>query len=314
MTVAGPPTRMEQAPPGQSPHRSAPLFKKALVPLDGSNEAETVLPYLSHVARRLDTELLLISVLDSTDSLGPGAEVAVDPVTADTRARDYIRRLIGRLSEDGVDAKAWVSSGEPAEQIVGVAEHHGCNLIAMATHGRTVLGRGILGPVTDKVVHSATIPVMTIQPEAARERVPDRPISRIVVPLDGSELAETALPHVEALAQAMSVEVLLVVANPTLPSVRSAARIHQIVQDLRLGVERSYLVINELNAGRSSEMGPQVKEQVAALAEAGLPLLGEVPYDEDIMHCGVNGEGILDLNAENTALTTVGRLLEELAV
>ena len=184
------------------------VFKKALVPLDGSEEAAGILPYVARIAQRLGAELLLLNVLDPHEAGIPQTDFSKYAVDADGRARQYLRHQIARLAEQGVTARAWVSTGERVEQIVGVAPHHGCDLIAMSTHGRTALGRGILGPTTDRVVHSSPLPVFTVSPSA--ELWSGEPVSRVLVPLDGSELAERALPHAEFLAHSMSAEVLLV--------------------------------------------------------------------------------------------------------
>ena len=184
------------------------MFKNALVPLDGSDESARILPYVTQIAQRLGAKLLLLNVLDPNESGIPQTDFPKYAVDADGRARQYLRHHIARLSEQGVTAKAWISTGEPSEQIVGVAAQQGCDLIAMTTHGRTALGRGILGPTTDRVVHSSPLPVLTISPVA--EGQGREPISRVLVPLDGSELAERALPHAEFLARGMSAKVLLV--------------------------------------------------------------------------------------------------------
>jgi nucleotide-binding universal stress UspA family protein len=184
------------------------VFKKALVPLDGSDEGARILPHVVQIARRLGAELLLVSVLDPHESGIPQTDFSKYAVDADGRARQYLRHQIARLAEQGVTAGAWISTGDPSEQIVGVAAHHECDLIAMTTHGRTALGRGILGPTTDRVVHSSPLPVLTVRP--ADEPLGRRPVTRVLVPLDGSELAERALPHAELLARGMSAEVLLV--------------------------------------------------------------------------------------------------------
>jgi nucleotide-binding universal stress UspA family protein len=86
-----------------------------------------------------------------------------------------------------------------------------CDLIAMATHGRNAIARGILGSVTDKIIHSSCLPTLTITPDKAKKyRKGEETITTIMVPLDGSELAETALPMVERIARTMSLDVVLV--------------------------------------------------------------------------------------------------------
>ena len=81
----------------------------------------------------------------------------------------------------------------------------------MSTHGRNPVGRSILGSVTDKVLHSSSAPVLTITPDKAEAyRKEGEALTTIVVPLDGSELAEPALPYAEEVAGVLSLEVLLV--------------------------------------------------------------------------------------------------------
>ncbi len=83
-------------------------------------------------------------------------------------------------------------------------------LVAMSTRARGVLARGVLGSVTDKVIHSSHLPVLAITPEKAEEYWRDGvTMSKIIVPLDGSPLAESVLPYVEHLAGKMSLEVIL---------------------------------------------------------------------------------------------------------
>jgi nucleotide-binding universal stress UspA family protein len=81
----------------------------------------------------------------------------------------------------------------------------------MSTHGRTAIGRGILGSVTDKVVHSASVPTLTITPERAEAYwQAGEAMSKIMVPLDGSQLAEESLPYVIKIARALSLKVIMV--------------------------------------------------------------------------------------------------------
>ena len=103
------------------------------------------------------------------------------------------------------------STGKAAEEILRVANDEGCGLIAMATHGRNLVGRALLGSVTDKVLHASEVPVLVITPEKAQEHHgSEEPLlSSVVAPLDGSELAERSLPHVENLAQTLSIGVVL---------------------------------------------------------------------------------------------------------
>ena len=191
--------------------RKTRLFSKVLVPLDGSEVAQAILPYVTEVARSLDVPLVLHSVVDrgaggvtgtDYDGLFAGVEAA---------AKTRLWAVARQLDRDGLRAEVIVTAGRPSEQIVAVAEQQGCDLIAMSTHGRNALARGILGSVTYEVVHSARIPVLAMTPDKADVyRLHDVDLARVMVPLDGSPLAETVVPYVEHLASRLSLEVLLV--------------------------------------------------------------------------------------------------------
>ena len=188
------------------------MFRKILVPLDGSELAEGILPYVSQLASGLDGTLMLLLVADPhVLELAEGLVQARQEGEVPGEAREYVAGVAERLRAQGVGVETTIAVGRPAEEIVSVAKRQGCRLIAMSTHGRTELGRAILGSVTDKVVHSSHLPVLTITPErAGAYSQADAPLSRVLVPLDGSPLAETVLPFVKRLAGALSLDVTLV--------------------------------------------------------------------------------------------------------
>lgn len=231
------------------------MLTKMLVPLDNTEIAEGILPYVTQIAKGMNMPLLLLSVIDPdaielpetlearpaavhatfVESGGPGGTTSVssmetrpsavdvhpherggphvsqifDRVEEETKRR--LTHLVNELKEKGVAPEFKVVFGRPAEQIIKVAEEESCDLIAMSTHGRNALGRGILGSVTDNVIHHINIPVLTITPERAKDFWQEgAAISRILVPLDGSEMSETVLPYVESLAKALSLDITLV--------------------------------------------------------------------------------------------------------
>jgi nucleotide-binding universal stress UspA family protein len=128
------------------------------------------------------------------------------------RAEANLREVAERLREQGANAEGRIVLGTPAEQIARFAEDEGCDLIAMSTHGRNLITRGVLGSVTDKVIHSVSVPVLAITPERARKyhQDPSGAMTTLLAPLDGSELAESVLPYAESLALSMSLRVTLV--------------------------------------------------------------------------------------------------------
>ena len=216
------------------------MFTHVLAPLDGSELSEGILPYVARIAGGVGARITLLTVVDpemlevpSTlrgeassrsvpaqerqragarrhEDSGPFVQQILENV--ERRAASNLREVAERLREQGVEAEGKVALGTPAEQISQAAADAGCDLIAMSTHGRNLIARGVLGSVTDKVIHSVSVPVLTITPERASryERDTGAPVTTLLAPLDGSDLAEGVLPYVESLALAMSLRVTLV--------------------------------------------------------------------------------------------------------
>ena len=186
------------------------MFQKILVPLDGSEEAEAILPYVSHVASGMGIGVVLLSVVDCGALEMSESYYSRLFERAEQEAKGRLHNAAHQLDQDGVRAEEVVVSGRADSEITETAKGLGCNLIAMSTHGRSPLGRGILGSVTDRVVHIARIPVLTVTPDKTRAyHGSDTLVNHIVVPLDGSELAETVLPYVREMASTLGYTVVL---------------------------------------------------------------------------------------------------------
>lgn len=190
------------------------MFTRVLVPLDGTEAADSIIPYVSSLAQGLGMEVVLISVTDpdaivlhSNDEQARLRNVSQILANAENHLNSRHQAAISTLESAGVTARGMVTQGAPAEEILRVSQEEGCDLIAMSTQGRNVVGRGVLGSVTDKVVHSSNLPVMAILPDTSRQA---NNIEEVIVPLDGSELAEAVLPYVEALALKCGMRVVLV--------------------------------------------------------------------------------------------------------
>ncbi|MGZ8496449.1 MAG: universal stress protein [Candidatus Binatia bacterium] len=175
------------------------MYKKILVPLDGSKLAEQVLPYARSLAGAYGAAVTLLRVSD------PDARL---PFSASQSASDYLNYTAASLQPLSVESLEKI--GKPAEVIVDSAAAGSNCLIAMATHGVTGPRRWFLGSVASKVVQSAANPILLIRP--MEEGLPPATITlkRVAVPLDGSGLAEKVLPHVASLARKLKLEVQLV--------------------------------------------------------------------------------------------------------
>ncbi|MDA1129160.1 MAG: universal stress protein [Chloroflexi bacterium] len=196
------------------------MYEKILVPLDGSKTAETILPNVVKLARASDAKVVLISVDTSGPDAGPNAgrsqsswgDLGNGLATLekpDAQMKAYLDSSANMLAEMGVKAMTASATGDAAEEILAYADEHGCDLIAMSTRGQSALRRGLMGSVTDAVVRASNVPVLAVGPKTVKGSDLGGSIRSVAVPLDGSETAEAILPHVEKLAELLSLEVVL---------------------------------------------------------------------------------------------------------
>jgi nucleotide-binding universal stress UspA family protein len=151
------------------------VYQQLLVPLDGSELSEAVLPHVEGLALRLAARVHLVRVanLPATVVMGPmdgpvPPGVLEDALQAEIdEARQYLTGVAGRLQGRGLQVTWEVLEGNPAQAIIAAARQHGCDLIAMATHGRSGLPRLVLGSVADRVLREAHLPVLLVRPPAA---------------------------------------------------------------------------------------------------------------------------------------------------
>ena len=196
------------------------MFRRILTPLDGSTLSEGILPYVRTLAPALGARVdLLRTYQDLTFELGAQDEgdiasvmSALEPVAArlHQEAESYLNRVAAGFQEMGVLTTVSVRSGPTAVHIVNEAEEVDGTLVAMSTHGRTGLGRWIMGSVTDRVLHTTMAPLLVVHPErGAPPGESTAAITTLIVPLDGSELAETVLPIAQEVAKATGAGVTL---------------------------------------------------------------------------------------------------------
>lgn len=145
------------------------MYRKILVPLDGSVLAEKVLPHAVALAKGSRAEVTLLTVVQL--SLGfTGAKLEAIPEAAAERktalkaeAMMYLEKIQRDLKEQGVTARTVALDGDVAAQIITYAEREGFDLVAMATHGRSGIDRFVMGSIADKVVRHTIKPVLLIR-------------------------------------------------------------------------------------------------------------------------------------------------------
>jgi nucleotide-binding universal stress UspA family protein len=188
-------------------------IKTVLVPLDGSELAERTLGTAADLAAKLAASLVLVTILGKTEAgkPGPGTSAASERArgaaaqpgeSPEAGAQRYLEGRAAQLAISG-GVRSLVRFGDAASAIVEAATAEAADMIAMTTRGRSGLARGLLGSVTDRVIQISQAPVLVMRPEtAAPSGQTARPFSHVVVPLDGSQRAETALPLAGELARA----------------------------------------------------------------------------------------------------------------
>jgi len=235
------------------------MFKKILIPLDGTENAEQIGGWAVGLAQSIGADVALLAVIDPEEiefpestpyaaNPTPGRAAAQDRPGFETpamgssgmatvamgpsmghgepvrhaagygtqmveQAAEYARRYLAREAErvdvSGVKVTTHVQIGSPAAVIVEQAQKLGADIIAISTHRGSALARGILGSVTDRVLHSATVPVLTVHPQGlASFRGNAGAPNAIIVALDGSERAEEAVPVALEIAEACGSEVV----------------------------------------------------------------------------------------------------------
>lgn len=190
------------------------MYNKILIPLDGSKLSESILPYGRALAGGLRLPVELLQVINpETISLfaDPQHGRYIDTVEADMRRNSlaYLKGLAKSFANSSA-VNCHVEIGRPAEIIVDRAAAQRGAMIAMATHGRAGMERWFLGSVADKVLRTAANPLLLVRGAADGKADEKAALKTILVPLDGSGLAERVLPHVAELAKKMSLEVILI--------------------------------------------------------------------------------------------------------
>lgn len=219
------------------------MYKKMIITVDGSELSKTLFPYAKELAARMGLEMIFLYVSTPPDPESLAIYQAYVEHIAEITAREAIevREKAGiQMPDRPVKAEGKVVKGHPAEEILRCADENDVDLLLMATHGRSGIMRWAVGSVADKVLRSSTVPVWLVRAAALEETADDEgQIRKIVVPLDGSELAESVLPHVETIAkqeQGEPVEViLLMVCEPLVIPPVSASPISTIEVPMNWG-------------------------------------------------------------------------------
>ncbi|HVB23123.1 MAG TPA: universal stress protein [Ktedonobacteraceae bacterium] len=223
------------------------MFKRILVPLDGSALAESVLSVTAQVTSALQGILILFRAYDV-----PPSDVPLPVIEAQAeQAQTYLAGVARRPELAGLQVETQILGGAAALNVLDAVQEYRADLLVMSSHGRSGFTRWALGSVAEYVIRHASIPVLVLH--RPREGEPLRKTAQVaLVALDGSRLAETAL--------APAMEVLFALSSP---------------QEGTLHLARVVAPPVEIHAPESSEQRtPLLEREDAILREAEDYLLG----------------------------------------
>ena len=190
------------------------MYTRILTPLDGSEVSEQVLPYARAFAAGLSLPIDLLMTIEPDH---PTIGQALNPPmhwheTAEHReqhADSYLASVATRLTATGIPVGRNVPHGDPAVSIVDEAARDPGVLIAMSSHGRSGFARWWMGSVADKVLHMTGNPLLLVRSRAEASAEQFSPLESLIVPVDGSELAERVFPHAAFLSGNLGLPVVL---------------------------------------------------------------------------------------------------------
>ncbi len=234
------------------------MFDTILVPLDGSQLADCVLPHVVAIASSFDAEVTLLRMLEKSQA-GTSAQLfdLVNWQINKTRATLYLEKTRARFQESKIRARTEIMEGLAAEGITEYAQNQGMKLIVLSSHGRNGLTQWGISSVTQKVILSVQTSLLIVRAHQYGIHIGELsevPVyQRILVPLDGSQRAENVLPIITQLANFHKSQIHLVQVVQTPEMARQMPAVREDIDLSERVVER-----NQEEAGRYLE---QVKSR-----------------------------------------------------
>ena len=215
------------------------MFDTILVPLDGSQLADCVLPHVVAIARPFDAEITLLRILEKNHT-GTSAQLfdLLNWQINKTKSALYLDKIQARLQKSNVRIRTDVLEGLVAEGITEYAQSRGMKLIVLSSHGRHGLTQWGISSVTQKTILSAQTSLLIVRAHAGE--LTEAPVYRnILVPLDGSQRAENVLPIITQLANFHKSQIHLVQVVQTPEMARQMPPVREDIELSNRVVERN---------------------------------------------------------------------------
>jgi nucleotide-binding universal stress UspA family protein len=182
-----------------------------VVPLDGSDLSEAAVPHAVALAKATKVGVLLVTVWEGAEEILASAlpQLADDLFKrGEEHYEHYLAGIAKTVQAEGVKTEAQVIVGHPVEEILKLVRERDASMLALSTHGRSGPSRWVYGSVAGKLIREAHVPTLLVGPRLLEAKAPPS-ITRILVPLDASELSETALAPAVELAEAFAADIVL---------------------------------------------------------------------------------------------------------
>jgi nucleotide-binding universal stress UspA family protein len=272
------------------------MYKRILVPLDGSARAERAIPVAAHIARAANGTVVLVQVATLPFTYSPylgSATYADEVIEADLKEVErYLDTLANSEPLEGIKTTTKAICGVVASEIISTASSYDIDLIAMTSQGKTGMKRWMLGSVAQKIARYSSMPVLVLHekgPLPVGPHLDNRPL-RALVPLDGSALAKAALEPAAQLVAAIagssqgSLHLMRVVKSPTAEELQA------------VGDQESMNRLKENKLHRAKTYLNSIVEQLreGPLAYLNLSITWSIAVDNDVAHAIIrmaeNGE------------------------
>jgi nucleotide-binding universal stress UspA family protein len=254
------------------------MFARILVPLDGSVSAEEALPVAARIvsASRGSMHLLMVvgSLLDVAEEFDEDPLLSEQRIETETTvATDYLRRIVTLSVLHSIQITTEVAPGLPAQYILAAASLGGVDLTVLSSHGRTGFTRWVLGSVAHTLAHESTVPTLVLHEHEAASLTAHTDIARplrVLVPLDGSPLAEAALEPAAHLAARLAA--------------RGELHLTQVVKPWRASAKESLESSRnaELRARASTYLTQAAERWQAMAKELGISISWSVALEADV--------------------------------
>jgi nucleotide-binding universal stress UspA family protein len=257
------------------------MYDTILVPTDGSGGAEAAAGHALNLAAAFGSRIHVLSVVDERTGEGVPRTDWKRNRDRDGPLEEHARDAVGALEETvvgaGVECRTAVQHGSPHEEILAYAGDHGVDVVAMGTHGRTGLSRLLLGSVTERIVRTSDVPVLS-----SRRQPDGDTYDRILVPTDGSDTASAAVDHALGLAEQFgaTVHAVAVIDTSALAGAFDGGPVvDDVVADVTEGCERAVAGVADRCADRgvaavtAVEQGTPYRVLADYVDEAGIDIV-----------------------------------------